>query len=272
MMKKSISKLIVFLFILLFSSQAFAKTAGEWAEELGFDRNISYDATRTIETKDGRITGKVHHAPGKQMSEMNISGMQTRVIIREDLGKSYSTMPSMSAYTESDLEQGLQKSGQSMNLKTMEKVGTETVNGFAATKYKTQFQDESGKGAGFIWFTDHGINIKSDMIYATSGAKGTHMRIELTNLHLRAQDPNLFEVPPGLQRMDMGMIPGMMGRQQQAQGTGNANANPGATDKPNQDPSIAEDMGTAAKDETRRGMVNETRDAVKKGLKGLFGK
>ena len=100
------------------------------------------------------------------------------------------------------------------------------------------------------------------MIYASTGMKGQRMKMELTDINVRAQDSSLFEIPPGLQRMDTGNMSGIMDRNQQSQGTTTAN----------QEPGIVDEMGEAAEDETRRGMVDETREAVKKGLKGLFGK
>ncbi len=262
LMAENMKFLIIVLLSLFFSFQVSAKSAEEWAKELGYDQNVSYDAMRVIEAKEGRFSQKIHHAPGKQMTEINTDGMQGRMIIRNDLGKSYMVMSSVGMYREMDVNQALEQSGQSMNYHTVEKVGTETINGFNTTKYKTKFEDANGKGAGFIWITNEGINIKSDMIYASTGMKGQRMKMELTNLNIRSQDPSLFEVPSGLQRMDMGDMSGMMDRQQQSQGTTTANREPG----------IAEEMGEAAKDETRKGMVDETREAVKKGLKGLFGK
>ena len=270
-MIKSIKFLIVIIFSFLFSLYAYAKTAEEWAAELGYDHNVSYDATRVMETKEGRFAQKVYHAPGKQMTEINAGGMQGRIIMRNDIGKSYMIMPSAGMYREMNIHQAMEQSG-SMDLHTVEKVGSETVNGFKTTKYKTQFQDASGKGAGFIWITDEGINIKSDMIYATTGMKGQRMKMELTDINIRSQDPNLFEVPAGLQRMDMGNMSGMMEHHQKAQGSATANEDPSASNGTYQEPSIAEEVGDAAEDETRRGMVDETRDAVRKGLKGLFGK
>lgn len=260
-MRKSIKVLVVIL-TFLFSFNASSKSAEEWAEELGYDLNVSYDATRVMEAKEGRFSQKIHHAPGKLMTETNAGGMQRRIIMREDLGKSYMIMPSMGMYQEMNIHQGMEQSGQSMDYHTVEKVGTETVNGFKTTKYKTKFEDANGKGAGFIWITEEGINIKSDMIYASTGMKGQRMKMELADINVRAQDSSLFEIPPGLQRMDTGNMSGIMDRNQQSQGTTTAN----------QEPGIVDEMGEAAEDETRRGMVDETREAVKKGLKGLFGK
>jgi len=267
---KSVNLLIVVVLTLLIASQAHTKSAEEWAAELGYDPNVSYDASRVMETIEGKFSQKVHQAPGKQMMEMNTGGVQARVIVREDLGKSYTVMQSMGMYQEIDIDQALEQSWQSVDYYNIEKVGNETVNGFSSTKYKTKFEDTNGKGDGFIWITDEGINIKAEMIYASSGIKDQHVKMELTDLNVRSQDPNLFEVPTGLQRMDMGNMSGRMERHQQSQGTATANQDPNSSQDANQNPSIAEDVGQAAVDETRSGMVNETREAIKKGFKGLF--
>jgi hypothetical protein len=268
-MKKIVCLLASFIFV----TGASAKTAEQWAEELGYKDNVSYDGIRVMETKDGQMQFNIHHAPGKESMEMDIGGMQSRVIIRRDLGKSYSIMPSMGTYREMPLDDATKQANQAMNLQSVEEVGREDVNGFSATKYKTKFKDDSGKGAGFMWITDEGIPIKMDMIYASRKMKGQRFKLELKDLVLRKQDPALFELPAGLQPMNMSAIMQMAKQQQNAAGTATANQTPPTPTTGNAestDPTIVEEVGDTAADEAKRGVLSETRQAVRKGLRGIF--
>ena len=77
-------------------------------------------------------------------------------------------------------------------------VGTETIEGFAAKKFKMLMKD--GSAGGFIWITEHGIPVKMDMLSKDGGEK-TRMTITLKNLKIGPQDAQLFELPSGLTAM-----------------------------------------------------------------------
>lgn len=186
-----------------------------WAAEFGIDLNVSYDGTRVMEMKDGKFEVTERKAPGKMFTEVNIGGMTSGVILREDLGKAYILMPSMGFYREDSLNEGLMQSSNGIEFSEIEKVGKEDVNGHATTKFKTRFKDKEGKGAGFMWITDSGVPMKMDMIYSSSGEKGQRLTMQFTELNLREQDPMYFELPPNLKPMNFGNMAGFgqMGQQ-----------------------------------------------------------
>lgn len=175
-----------------------------WAQELGIDQDISYDGTRLMEFQGQQLEMTERRAPGKMYTEMYIANMTTGIILREDLKKSYTLMPSMGFYREDSMEEGLSQAANGMEFSQIEKVGSEDVNGHASTKYKARFSDNEGKGAGFIWVTDTGVPIKLDMIYSTKDAQGQRMTMQFTELNLREQDPKFFEVPSNLKPMSFG--------------------------------------------------------------------
>ncbi|MEZ5552348.1 MAG: hypothetical protein R3E82_15800 [Pseudomonadales bacterium] len=183
----------------------------KWASQLGIDMNVSYDGTRVMEVKDAQIEAIERRAPGKMYTELQMSGMSSAVILREDLGKSFILLPSMGYYREDTLEGGLMQTSNGLEFSRIERTGREAINGHDATKYKTQFKDKDGKGAGFIWVTDTGVPIKMDMIYSSKGSKGQRISMEFTELNLRPQDPGYFELPPNLKPMDMGSMAGLSG-------------------------------------------------------------
>jgi hypothetical protein len=209
----------------------------KWADELGIDMNVSYDGTRIMEIEGGMIEVAEHRAPGKMYTEVQMQGMSSGVILREDLGKSYLLMPSMGFYKEESLEGGLLQASNGMEFSKIEKMDRETINGFPSTKYQTRFTDNDGKGAGFIWVTDSGVPIKMDMIYSDSKSKGMRISMEFTELNLREQDPAIFELPAGLQPMSFGDIGSIMNM-------GGGAANPGPATPP---PAQTSDEGLAAR-------------------------
>jgi len=197
-----------------------------WAEELGIDQDISYDGTRIMEIKDGRFEIAEHRAPGKMYTMVDMGNMASGVIIREDLQKSYILMPSMGFYREESLEGGLMQSSNDMEFSDIEKVGWEKINGHGSSKFKLRFKDKEGKGAGFLWVTDTGVPIKMDMIYSSKDVKGLRYSMELIELNLREQDPDIFEVPANLKPMNMGSMSGL--GQMMQQGTAPAATEPTA--------------------------------------------
>ncbi len=181
-----------------------------WAEEFGIDLNVSYDGIRVMELQGGHFEATEYKAPGKMYTELQMQGMSTGIILREDLGKSYLLMPSMGFYKEESLEGGMLQSANGMEFSKIEKVGSETINGFPSTKFKTRFKDNDGKGAGFVWVTDSGVPIKMEMIYSNKDIEGMRIKQEFTELNLREQDPAVFELPANLKPMGMGNIGAMM--------------------------------------------------------------
>ncbi len=190
-----------------------SKTAVEWMQEMGVDPNLSYQATRIMETKDGRFELKERVAPQKRAMQMDMGGMSGTMVIREDENRAFFTMPSMGMYRDMKMTEAMKQSNQNMNVSNVEKVGRETIEGFETTKYKTEFSDKDGKGAGFMWIADEGFPIKMDMIYKTRRMKGQRMTMSLTDIELGPQDPSHFEIPPGLKPFGIRGMMGNFGRQ-----------------------------------------------------------
>ena len=200
----------IVLTALALCGNSWTKTATEWAAEVGVDMNVSYEATRVVETKSGSFQMYERKAPKKMAMEMDMGGMKGTMIMREDLNTAYFTMPSMGMYRTIKMNEALKQSNQDMHMQTFEKVGRETINGFESTKYKTAFKDDNGSGEGFTWIADVGVLIKMDMVYQSRKRKGERMVMQLTNLKLVPQKPSYFELPPGLKPFGLGGIMGSM--------------------------------------------------------------
>lgn len=160
---------------------------------------VSYSADRVMETEAGTITGKVYATRGMERHETNMSGMTSVTILRHDKQMGYMLMPAQHMYQQLDFAQAQKQSGsQAADQVDITQVGSETIEGQSATKYKMVMKD--GSGGGFIWITSDGIAIKMDML-SKSGREKTRMTLTLTNLKIGAQDPQLFEVPADYKAM-----------------------------------------------------------------------
>ena len=175
-----------------------------WAQELKIDQNRSYDGTRVVEVEGQQIEMTERRAPGKMYTEIYLGNMTTGIILREDLQKSYTLMPSMGFYREVSLEEGMTQASNGLEFSKIEEVGSENINGHASTKYQAQFSDKEGEGTGFIWVTDTGVPMKMDMLYSNKDTKNQRITMEFTELNLRDQDPAYFEVPANLKPMTLG--------------------------------------------------------------------
>jgi hypothetical protein len=179
---------------------------------------VEYSGDRVIESAAGTIRGKVHSAKDKERTEINTQGMQMVLILRKDKQLGYMLMPAQRMYQELDFSTAQKQSGSSPDEDQVEitKVGSETVDGHATTKYRMVLKD--GSAGGFIWITSDGIPVKMDML-SKDGDEKSRMTMTLSNLKIGAQDPKLFEVPAGYQKLPqmpgmpgMGGMPGMKGK------------------------------------------------------------
>ena len=175
-----------------------------WAEELGIDENVSYDGTRLMEFQGQQMEMTERRAPQKLYTEMLAADMTIGIILREDLKKSYTLMPSMGFYREVSMEEGMTQAANGMEFIDIEKLGSDDVNGHPSTRFAVSFRDNEGSGEGFLWVTDTGVPIKMDMTYSNKDAQGQRMVMQFTELNLREQDPKYFELPPDLKPMGFG--------------------------------------------------------------------
>jgi outer membrane lipoprotein-sorting protein len=162
---------------------------------------VEYSADRQIETEKGTMTQKVYHAAGKERAEMQMGGMSSAMILRQDKKIAWMLMPAQKMYNEMDLGQARQNMGPVSPGENPEITiaGKETVEGFETTKYKLVTADK--KYGGFMWFTAEGIAIKMDLLSREDAGKKSRMTMTLKNLKIGDQDDALFEVPAGYTKM-----------------------------------------------------------------------
>ena len=167
-----------------------------------------YSADTVIETAEMSMKGRVHYTPTRERREMVMGsgGDKMISIMRQDKKLTWTLMPSEKMYMETKNAESKAKDDLSDYKIEQTVVGQETVNGVSTTKSKIVMTGTKGeKMGGFMWTTKENIVVKIDAIAMDKKQKHRY-KTELTNLKVGKQDPKLFEVPAGYQKMS---IPGM---------------------------------------------------------------
>jgi len=156
------------------------------------------------------MKGHVNYTPTRERREMVMGsgGDKMITITRQDKKVAWTLMPSEKMYMEVSLAQASANAKDDTSKYKIEQtvVGPETVNGVSTTKSKIIMTGPKGeKMGGFMWTTKENIVVKMDAIAIDKKQKHRY-KTELTNLKVGKQDPKLFEVPAGYQKMS---IPGM---------------------------------------------------------------
>jgi hypothetical protein len=160
--------------------------------------HTAYSAIKQIESAEGAITQLIFHSFGKERIEMQMDNMPMVMINRPDKHLAWHVIPMLKMYLEMDLTTANQLSGELPEEVTIELVGRELVDNINTAKYKLLMKDKSA--GGFIWLTADNIPIKMDFINKEAGEK-QRITMSLSHLTLAPQDPTLFELPQGYQRV-----------------------------------------------------------------------
>ena len=197
------------------ASLLLAGTAAAVEEKL----NVEYSADQVIEAEEVAMKGRVFHTPTKERREMNQGGQNMIIIMRHDKKVSWTVMPEEHIYMEAAMKPSADKDKTDMSAYKIEQtpVGQEMLNGVNMNKSKIIMTHNSGsKMGGFMWTTKEGIMAKIDAIAVEKGSKD-RFKMEQTNIKVGKQPADLFELPRGVEKMDMGgmgmdMMKDMMGR------------------------------------------------------------
>lgn len=169
---------------------------------------VEYSADSVMETAEISMKGRVYYTPARERREMVMGsgGEKMLTITRHDKKVAWTMMPAEKMYMETKITQAKSKDDPSSYKIEQTVVGPETVNGVSTTKSKIIMTGAKGeKMGGFMWTTKDNIVVKMDAI-AIDKKQKHRFKTELTNLKVGKQDPKLFEVPAGYEKMS---IPGM---------------------------------------------------------------
>lgn len=194
---------------------------------------VEYAADSMLESAEMSMKGKVNFTPTRERREMVVGsgGDKMIMIVRHDKKVSWTLMPAEKMYMEMGLSQAGPGQPPDPSQYQIEQtvIGPETVNGVSTTKSKIIMTGPNGeKMGGFMWMTKENIMMKMDAIAIDANQKH-RFKTELTNLKIGKQDPKLFEIPPGYEKVSMGM-PDMSSMMESEAGEAGAGDNPGAAD------------------------------------------
>ncbi len=187
------------------------------------DLKVEYSAD-TIIGSDTPRHGHLSRTPTAMRHDMDENGQTQTLIVRLDQKTAWMLVPALKLALGTDLDGLTQLSGAASVLGAADKlkpvaVGSETIEGLRATKYRIQMNDvEAGRFDGFVWSTNQGIVLKIDGAGEQNGRRGT-VRIAFRNVRVKHQDASLFEPPAGYRQVTVApaMISSMMKTMEQVQ-------------------------------------------------------
>lgn len=170
---------------------------------------VEFSADTAMEAGGIPMTGKVYHALDRQRIEQSLQEINIVVIARHDKNVGWMIMGTEPAYMELSLEETKKQSGNFDGCEMQQKKqGEEKINNILTTQSRVNVSCPDGSAyEGTMWLSKDGIIVKMEAT-ATDGGNKYPFRLELKNVRIGKQDPKLFEVPAGYQKMGIG---GMMG-------------------------------------------------------------
>lgn len=220
---------------------------------------VAHEGTRVMQAEGHEVQSRFHYQPpGKHREEMQAEGMQMSMIIRQDLELVWTILPGGTSYMEMDIgetEEDRRTGPSAEGIVEHRKIGTEVVNGWPTTHYHIVTMEDGQEAEGDVWVTEHWIPIRMEIVMRDD--PGNRMVMEIRDLQVRAQDPALFELPPGATKLSGFGGFGFGGDGGGAPGFGFPAELAGEA---------ADTARDTAREETREGV----KDAVREGVRGLF--
>lgn len=239
--------------------------------------DVPFTADATLETGGHTIESKIYFSDGRLRDEIDIRGQQIVYIGRTDLEKVWMLMPAGNRTMYMEMPYGeSNEQVQEFRLVEREVVGEETVNGMATTKHRVVYEANGGRYGGFTWFNEHNIAVRAFMVTETDGEQ-QRISFEMSNLEVGPVDAAAFELPDGAHKLDMaGLVGGPGGAGQGGALPGFGSGDSGAEAGEAVAPGVAEELFEAAQQGARDAATEETergvKDAVERGLRGVFGR
>ncbi|MFQ5847552.1 MAG: hypothetical protein ACE5IQ_07770 [Candidatus Methylomirabilales bacterium] len=202
---------------------AFLVQAAEFpAPKVGYSADLRMEMRESARATPMIVTGKIYASrKGNERRETVAEGQETITIWRQDKGVAWMLLPKQRLYMEArggDTEENPERMIQEGRVK-FTKVGSDTVNGIRTTKYRMEATHKHGaRFVGHRWVTSKNVPVRME-----GTMQGRSFRTDYRNIKIGRQNPRLFELPAGYQRIAMPQMPGapptgMRGRGEQPQG------------------------------------------------------
>ena len=183
---KALLKSLACFFILCFAVSAFAGSIKEYTADMVDVK--SGKAMQKLAVTPDKISSESFNAQGKRQAMAIIRMDQKKMYVITEENKSYMELPfDKKQFNAADLSMGMVQIKQ-------EKVGTETVNGYKADKFKTTATAMGRTFTSFQWIAPEFDPLP---IRTESDSGGAH---EMRNIKTGRPDASLFELPQGYKR------------------------------------------------------------------------
>jgi hypothetical protein len=185
-----------FIWVGLVALSAACSGAAENVPELA----TAYSASLRGNTGGTEINARIWIDGKKQRIEMTMADTVSTSLVREDTGDifHFSDDSDRAMRMDYDATMGNLMSAQQIEMMNPRFEGRETVNGEATLRFAISGENARGWAQqGRVWFTPDGILVKTDTT-ADFGGEALHGLTELFAIERGAQDPSLFELPPGM--------------------------------------------------------------------------
>jgi len=167
---------------------------------------VEFSADTVTTYKGGnKVTGKMYYKADRFRMDMNV-GDDMMVITRLDKKVVWNVMPSEKMYIEMAFDPKKKPMVESKFEGEVERkeVGEEMIDGHPTKKYLVTYRSGNDTEQVYQWLaTDIKFPIKS------AAVDGSWTQ-EFRNVKMATQPDNLFEVPPGYEKMEMPQMPGGM--------------------------------------------------------------
>lgn len=163
---------------------------------------LSWEATRIVRVDGRQLETRVHHAKLKERISAVVKGVELDLVLRYDRQVAWQMTPMFALAAETDIS--AMDSPANIRVLSRQRIGKETVGGVATTRWKILYQTRGGaRREGEYWQNAAGVHVKSRFTVTDPEGKARRVELELRDLTVGPQPPEVFEVPDGYKVMPL---------------------------------------------------------------------
>lgn len=163
---------------------------------------VEYSANISLTLGSGSFRQKTYYTPTRERRETATDKGNEIIIARDDRRVSWLLIPDQKMYMEFNVMKGRIKMHDILSYYRVAQTpdGEEVINSIPTRRSRVTITDARGKTyEGLMWVSMENIPLRIDA-ENRDGTERAALRMELTDLHIGKQDPDLFEIPDGFSR------------------------------------------------------------------------
>lgn len=163
---------------------------------------VSWEATRIVRVDGRTLETRVHHTKLKERIGAVVQGIDIDLVLRFDRNLLWQMTPMFALAAETDIS-GMD-SPANIRVLSRQRLGKETLGGESVTRWKILYQTRGGtRREGEYWQNAAGVHVKSRFAVTDPEGKARRVELELRDLKVGPQPPDIFEVPEGYKVMPL---------------------------------------------------------------------